>query len=118
MTPTKIIPALCAASLLAGCGGGGAVGGGRLDAPIRSFATGPIYAACLRSDRPAKSSGLCGCVQASADATLGRSEQARAVSFFRDPHLAQVTRQSDRPGDERFWTRYKGFVDVAERTCA
>ena len=119
MTRTRIAAALGAAVLLSGCGGGSsAVGGGRLDAPVRSFATGPVYSACLRSDRPARSSGLCGCVQASADATLSRSEQTRAVAFFRNPALAQEVRQSDRPADERFWTRYRGFVDVAERTCA
>lgn len=118
MRPIRILSALGALAFLSACGGGSAVGGGRLDAPVRSFATGPVYSACLRSDRPAKSSGLCGCVQASADAMLNRAEQSRAVAFFRDPHLAQVTRQSDRPGDERFWTRYRSFVDVAERTCA
>lgn len=118
MNPIRSSAALAALLTVSACGGGDAVGGGRLDSPIRSFATGPIYSACLRSDRPARSSGLCGCVQASADTTLGRSEQARAVAFFRDPALAQVTRQSDRPGDERFWGRYKQFVSVAERACA
>lgn len=110
--------AILALAGLTACGGGGAVGGGRNDAPIRSFATGPVYDACLRGGRDAANRSLCGCVQASADASLGRSEQARAVAFFRDPNLAQVTRQSDRAGDERFWQRYKRFVAVAETTCA
>ncbi|WP_281825984.1 hypothetical protein [Jannaschia rubra] len=117
MNPIKMMAPLAVTLVLGACGGG-AVGGGRFDAPVRSFATGPIHSACMRSDRAARSSSLCGCVQATADATLGRSEQARVVAFFRDPHLAQVTRQSDRRGDERFWTRYKQFVSVAERTCA
>lgn len=117
MTPINILASLAAVAMLSACGGSGAVGGGRLDAPMQSFATGPIYSACLSSDRPAKSRPLCGCVQASADTTLNRSEQSRAIAFFRDPHLAQVTRQSDRSGDERFWGRYKRFVDIAERTC-
>lgn len=118
MKPIPIFPALVAVAVLQACGGGGAVGGGRLDAPIRSFATGPIYSACQKSDRPAKSNSLCGCVQASADTILNRSEQSRAVAFFRKPELSQVTRQSDRSGDERFWKRYKQFVSVAERTCS
>lgn len=118
MNPIPIFLSLVAVAALTACGGGGAVGGGRLDAPVTSFARGPIYNACLKSDRPARSSPLCGCVQASADTMLNRSEQSRAVAFFRDPNLAQVTRQSDRSGDERFWGRYKQFVSIAERTCA
>ena len=117
MKPILISLSLLAAALLPACGGS-AVGGGRLDAPVRSFATGPIYSACQRSDRPAKSSALCGCVQASADTILNGSEQARAVAFFRRPELAQVTRQSDRAGDERFWRKYRQFVETAERSCA
>ncbi len=117
MTPIRLPIALAALSALSACGSGDAVGGGRLNAPVRSFATGPVHTACLRADRIAASNDLCGCVQASANTVLNRSEQARAVAFFRDPHLAQVTRQSDRAGDERFWLRYKQFVEIAERTC-
>ena len=109
---------LAATLALSACGGAGTQSGGRLDTPVRSFANGPIQTACMRSDRTASSRALCGCVQASANTILNSSEQARAVAFFRDPHLAQVTRQSDRSGDERFWQRYKQFVDVAERSCA
>ncbi|MCK0167919.1 hypothetical protein MWU52_10195 [Jannaschia sp. S6380] len=118
MTSTRLAAAMAALLLLSACGGGGAVGGGRLDAPVRSFAKGPLHSACLRADRSAASNSLCGCIQASANTVLNRSEQSRAVAFFRDPHLAQVTRQSDRRGDERFWKRYKQFVAIAERTCA
>lgn len=118
MTLTKTSLMLVATLALTACGGAGSQGGGRLDAPVRSFANGPIHDACLQSDRRASSRALCGCVQASANTILIRNEQARAVAFFRDPHLAQVTRQSDRSGDERFWIRYKEFVDIAERSCA
>ena len=110
--------ALSAVVALTACGGGrGAVGGGRYDVPVRAFATGPIYTACLRAGRTAASRDLCGCVQASADTKLSRGEQGRAARFFADPHQAQVVRQSDRVRDERYWTRYKEFVDIAERTC-
>lgn len=113
MNPITIPAALTATLLLSACGGGG-----REATVVRSFATGPIHTACLRSGREAAGNALCGCVQASANAILSRGEQARAVAFFRDPHLAQVTRQSDRAGDERFWLRYKQFVETAERSCA
>lgn len=115
MNPIKIISALCVVGLLSACGGSG-----RLDSPssTRAFATGPIHSACLKADRRAASSPLCGCVQATANSELSRSEQSRVVAFFRTPHLAQVTRQSDRAGDERFWLKYKDFVATAERRCA
>lgn len=113
MNPIKTPAALAVALLLSACGGGG-----RETTIVRSFATGPIHTACLRAGQRAANSALCGCVQASANSLLSRNEQARAVAFFRDPNLAQVTRQSDRPGDERFWLKYKQFVDVAERSCA
>ncbi|CUH40110.1 hypothetical protein JSE7799_02839 [Jannaschia seosinensis] len=117
--PVRGALALTAILALTACGGGrGAVGGGRYDAPVRAFATGPVYTACLRANRTAASRDLCGCVQASADTKLSRGEQSRAAKFFSDPHQAQVTRQSDRARDERYWTRYKQFVAIAERTCA
>lgn len=119
MNPIKIPFALAATLVLSACGGSGdAVGGGPRNAPVRSFATGPIYSACQQSDRNSASKDLCGCIQASANTILNRSEQSRAVAFFRDPHLAQVTRQSDRAGDERYWRRYKQFVEISERACA
>ncbi|SFJ31124.1 hypothetical protein [Jannaschia pohangensis] len=115
MNPIKTIALLGLVVGLSACGGGG-----RLDTPTaaRSFATGPIFDACLRAGRTAASRSLCGCVQASADQSLTRGEQSRATRFFRDPHLAQETRQSDRPGDERYWKRYRAFVETAERSCA
>ena len=116
MNPIALTAALGLAFTLTACGGG------RLDTngsgAARPFATGPVHAACLKSDRRAASNALCGCVQATANAHLSRNEQSRAVAFFRDPHLAQVTRQSDRAGDERYWQKYKTFVATAERRCA
>ncbi len=112
MIPIRTPAVLAAILLLSACGGGGS------PTAVRSFATGPIHTACLRSDQRAANSALCGCVQASANVILSRNEQARAVAFFRDPNLAQVTRQSDRAGDERFWQKYRQFVETAERSCA
>ncbi|MBM2575039.1 hypothetical protein JQC91_01865 [Jannaschia sp. Os4] len=99
---------------VAGCGGGG--GGDR--GPVRAYAEGPIRSACLGQDRRAATSALCGCVQAAADRTLSAGDQRRSLPFYRDPHRAQEVRQSDRARDEAFWTRYKQFVDTAERMCA
>ena len=79
---------------------------------------GTIERACLKSDRKAASRALCGCIQSVADLTLTGSEQRKAAKFFRDPHLAQVTRQSDRPSDEVFWKRYKAFGATAETYCS
>ncbi|MEL7182675.1 MAG: hypothetical protein AAFY65_04415 [Pseudomonadota bacterium] len=115
MTPIKLIAILGAVLTLSACGGGTRGSDVSLN---RNFATGPIYSACLRADRRAADRSLCGCVQASADATLSGGEQSRAVRFFRDPHRAQEIRQSDRASDERFWQRYKKFVAAAERSCA
>ncbi|WP_187298070.1 hypothetical protein [Jannaschia donghaensis] len=114
MNPIKTLTALGLVLALSACGGGGSGGGGA----ARAFATGPIHSACLKADRRAASSSLCGCVQATANSELARGEQSRVVAFFRTPHLAQVTRQSDRAGDERFWRKYKDFVAKAERNCA
>ena len=97
--------------VLTGCGGA--------DAPSAriAYAEGPIQTACLRADRRSATRALCGCVQASADATLSSRDQRRATRFFSDPHQAQQTRQSDRASDEAFWRRYKVFVSQSERAC-
>lgn len=79
---------------------------------------GPIDRACMQSDRPGVSRGICGCIQQAADLTLSRSEQKRAAKFFRDPHQAQVVRQSDRRTDEEFWRRYKRFGTTAAAYCS
>lgn len=83
----------------------------------KPFANGPIQRACMNSDRKARSRELCGCIQAVADQTLSGGEQSRAVSFYRDPHSAQETRQSDLPADEAFWKTYTNYANTAQRIC-
>ncbi|MBN2905766.1 MAG: hypothetical protein JXJ18_03550 [Rhodobacteraceae bacterium] len=78
---------------------------------------GTIERACLKSDRPGVSRGVCGCIQQAADLTLTSGDQKKAASFFRDPHKAQVVRQSDRRTDAAFWERYKRFGATAEAYC-
>ena len=101
---------------LAGCGGVNRFDGDTRGA--RPMASGPLSDACLQSDRKARSRALCGCIQAVANDTLSGRDQRRAVSFYRDPHSAQEIRQSDRPGDERFWRVYTAYAEQAERVCA
>ena len=118
MTPRTLRPALPAvllpaALLLAACGGGRDV----VATSARPYAAGPIQKACLAADRSAASPALCGCVQAVADRNLSGRDKGRVPRFFRNPHLAQETRQSDNPRDEAFWRRYKAFVTAAERSC-
>ena len=79
---------------------------------------GPIELACLRSDRAAANRSLCGCIQNVADRVLTGREQRLAAKFFKDPHLSQEVRQSDRASDEAFWLRYKAFGATAEANCA
>jgi hypothetical protein len=97
---------------LAACGGPG-----RFDGGGRPVASGPISDACLASDRKARSPVLCGCIQAVANDTLSGGDQRRAVRFYRDLQSAQDTRQSDRPGDQRFWQAYTAYAERAERVC-
>ncbi|MEL7027398.1 MAG: hypothetical protein AAGO57_09260 [Pseudomonadota bacterium] len=78
---------------------------------------GDIERACLGAERSSASRTLCGCIQDAADLTLSTQDQRRAAAFFRDPHQAQVVRQSDRRSDERFWDRYKQFGETAESFC-
>lgn len=78
---------------------------------------GPIERACMLSPRDQKSWRLCSCIQRAANSTLSRSEQRRAAKFFRDPQLAQDTRQSDKTTSERFWLRYKKFGTEAAAYC-
>lgn len=105
--------------VLAGCGGAqrspesqrNASGG-------MQISSGPINTACLQSDRKARSRTLCGCIQAVANDTLSGADQRRAVQFYADPQKAQDIRQSDRPGDERFWQAYGAYAARAEQVCA
>lgn len=94
-----------ALATVAACGGGS------------RGATGDISNACLAADRRAANPALCSCVQQVANQSLSGREQTRAAAFFADPQLAQDTRQSDRPGDERFWLRYKAFTELATQVC-
>lgn len=73
--------------------------------------------ACLRGGRRGATRQVCGCVQSVADQDLSRADQRMAVSFFSDPHQAQVIRQSDNPRHEAFWDRYTAFAERAERIC-
>lgn len=82
-----------------------------------AVAAGDIERACLGSDRAGGNRALCGCIQDAADLTLSTSDQRRAAGFFRDPHQAQVVRQSDRRSDEIFWDRYQQFGQAAESFC-
>ncbi|SFP75696.1 hypothetical protein [Tranquillimonas alkanivorans] len=79
---------------------------------------GTIERACLSSERASGNRALCGCIQHVADLTLDRRDQRLAAKFFRDPHQAQVVRQSDRRSDETFWQKYKRFGTTAETYCS
>ena len=105
--------ALVASLILAGCGGGSSSSSYN----VTRFATGPIYAACLASDRKARNRALCGCVQASADGALSGGDQRRAARFFRDPQEAHDVKYSQSTRDDAFWDRYESFVGRAERAC-
>lgn len=119
MTRTLVILGLV--TLVAACGGRGGKGSAGRSASPQSysmFATGPVYQACLDADRKNASRALCGCIQASANQSFKSSEQARVVTFFKDPHQSQVTRQSDKASDERFWPRYRAWANSTTRTCS
>lgn len=79
---------------------------------------GPIDNACVQSERGARNSALCGCIQQVADMTLSRSDQRRAAGFFRNAQQAQDVRMSKRTADNQFWDRYKQFAATAEAYCA
>lgn len=76
-----------------------------------------VEQACVRSERVGDNSRLCSCIQGIADQLLTARDQRLAARFFRDPHLAQETRMSDRPDDARFWARYTQFGALAEQSC-
>jgi hypothetical protein len=77
-----------------------------------------IQRACLSSDRGARSTALCGCIQHVADMTLSSSDQRRAAKFFKNPDLAQETRQASDGNRTDFWDRYKNFGATAEAYCS
>ncbi|WP_121067871.1 hypothetical protein [Chachezhania antarctica] len=80
-------------------------------------AGGVVERACRESERTAASDRLCSCIQNVAQKTLSFSERRKVAKWFRDPHRAQETRQSDRARDEVLWKNYKKFGDTARRTC-
>lgn len=79
---------------------------------------GVIGAACMRSDRAAATSRMCGCIQNVADQVLTGSDQRTAARFFADPDRSQQVRTSDRASDTAFWARYREFGAAAESNCA
>lgn len=117
----RFLLAVSACAFLAACGGGNSnsraerVSGGA--GVTQAFASGPMSKACMRAGRKAANARLCGCVQAVANGGLSSRDQALAAGFFADPHQAQVIRQSDDPGHEAFWKRYRAFASRAERSC-
>ena len=78
---------------------------------------GTIERACMQAGRKAASRSLCGCIQDAADLVLDRRDQKLAATFFRDPHKAQIIRQSDNNSNVAFWQRYKQFGATAQSFC-
>ena len=76
-----------------------------------------IEDACTRSERAGSDTRVCTCIQRIADQLLTSRDQRLAARFFRDPHLAQETRMSDRANDKRFWALYTQFGALAEQSC-
>lgn len=107
--------ALAATLFIAACGSSTSYSSSSRN--VTRFATGPIYSACLASERRAANRSLCGCIQASADRTLSGSDQRRAQSFFRDPQIAHDVKYSQSARDDSFWDRYKVFAESSERSC-
>ncbi|MEL7177137.1 MAG: hypothetical protein AAGK28_11520 [Pseudomonadota bacterium] len=90
-----------------------------LSTPIFStfVEAGPITRACLQSDRKAANRSLCNCIQKAANTHLSRGDQRLAATFFKNPHIAQEIRQSDRRSHETFWKKYRAFGSTAETYC-
>lgn len=79
--------------------------------------SGPIERACLSSPRKEANWPLCRCIGRIANQTLSRSDQRKAAKFFKEPQLAQQTRQSDNRATEQFWKRYSDFGATAAAAC-
>ncbi len=118
----RIFAASMALAGLAACGGGsprsnsGVERGYYTPQPVM-FASGPIQKACVSANRKAATTARCGCVQAIADQSLDAKDQRRGAKLFKDPHQAQEIRQSDNPGNERFWLAWKAFGQNAAAAC-
>lgn len=117
MSYRRIFVFILAITALSGCGGGGYRKAIRDTGPTMRLASGPISRACLASDRKARSTTRCGCIQAVANDTLSANDQRLAAGFYGDPHRAQVIRQSDRASHERFWRTYKDYAETASAIC-
>ncbi|WP_390912567.1 hypothetical protein [Pseudosulfitobacter sp. SM2401] len=122
----RFITAFSVVALVAACGSGGSrysssnANKARYSSvPTQQvlFAAGPIANACRAAGRKQASRARCGCVQAVADRSLSSTEQRRGVAFFKDPHQAQVTRQSDNPANERFWKKWRAYGTQAAKLC-
>lgn len=86
-------------------------------APVQA-ANGIIERACRSSGRSSATPQLCGCIQKVANHSLSRGDRKKAAKLFKEPHMAQEIRQSDRRSDERFWKKYRAFGERARRTCS
>lgn len=95
-----------------------ALGALALSLVAEAASAGPISRACMRSDRDAANSAICGCIQQVADQTLTGSDQRRAAKFFANPDAAQKVFLSKSNSDDAFWDRYKNFGATAEAYCA
>ena len=91
-----------------------ALGALALSLVAEAASAGPISRACMRSDRDAANSAICGCIQQVADQTLTGSDQRRAAKFFANPDAAQKVFLSKSNSDDAFWDRYKNLGATAE----
>lgn len=111
----KLLAAILITALVAGCGGN------RFDrndsGAVTRFSSGPISRACLSSDRKARNSRLCGCIQTVANQSLSGGDQRKAARFFGNPQRAHDVWMSKSPSDDAFWERYKAFASRSERSC-
>ncbi|WP_292284784.1 hypothetical protein [Marivita sp.] len=111
----KLLAAVLVTALVAGCGGGNRFD--RSDSGVMRFSSGPISRACLSSDRKARNSRLCGCIQTVANRSLSGRDQRKASRFFKDPQRAHDVWMSKTPADDAFWEQYKAFAARSEQSC-
>ncbi|SHG90767.1 hypothetical protein [Marivita hallyeonensis] len=111
----KLLLAMMVLALAAGCGGSRFDGGD--SGTVTRLSSGPISRACLTSDRKARNSRLCGCIQTVADRSLSGADQRKAARFFRDPQRAMDVKMSKTPSDDAFWERYTAFATRSETSC-
>lgn len=86
-------------------------------ASVMPAVSGEIERACNSSQRNVSAS-TCSCIQSVADTRLTGRDQALAAKFFKNPQMAQETRQSNRRSSEAFWERYKAFGSAAAQNCS